>query len=535
MKNEDINISLGPAYGSEEGDVKYIGSDDALLISMGKKPELKRVYNFWTLCAYQIMISCSWSCLVVLYSTIFDIGGPFALVWGTLFVAVGQTLLMISLAEFCSIWPTAGGQQYYTQALATAKYRPFLSYVVGWAVLVGEISTGSSCALNSAQIIQSFVEITHPEYNWQPWLTWITYCLFLVAPIIVNLTPKYLPALNTFGAAWTIVGGLAWAISFGVMAPKHDSNFVFKLFLNNSGYSSAGWVFILSFYTPMYGLYGTDGMMHLVEEMKDASKQAPRVMVWSMVFCSITSWLGAILMMWTAGDWETYMLATQPYMNWFMDTLKSVYGGGVFCALVMIGLNFFIIVGTNLAGSRLAWSMARDRAFPFSEYLAVVNKRFGIPLRAMLAIVVIDLVIGLIVLGSDLAFESIISGGGVTLQVGYVTPVIILLVRGRKILPPHPNFDLGKWGYPINVISVCWSLIIIVMYSFPMYVPITDPNISWMNWSIIIVGATVLFPGAYFVFSARHKYIKEGNTVLEENVVVIDGVARHGAEVILEK
>jgi len=56
-----------------------------------------------------------------------------------------------------------------------------------------------------------------------------------------------------------------------------------------------------------------------------------------------------------------------------------------------------------------------------------------------------------------------------------------------------------------------------------------------MNWSILIVGATVIFPGAYFWFSARHKYIKEGNTVLEENVVVIDGVARHGAEVILEK
>lgn len=155
-------------------------------------------------------------------------------------------------------------------------------------------------------------------------------------------------------------------------------------------------------------------------------------------------------------------------MNWWMDALKSVYGGGVFCALVMIGLNFFIIVGTNLAGSRLAWSMARDKAFPFSEYLAVVNKRFGIPLRAMLAIVAIDLVIGLIVLASDLAFQSIISGGGVTLQVGYVIPVIILLVRGRHILPPHSNFDLGKWGNPINIISVCWSLIIIVMYSFPM-------------------------------------------------------------------
>lgn len=81
-------------------------------------------------------------------------------------------------------------------------------------------------------------------------------------------------------------------------------------------------------------------------------------------------------------------------MNWWMDVTNSVYGGGVFCALIMIGLNFFIIVGTNLAGSRLAWSMARDRAFPFSDYFAHVSTRFHIPLRTMIAILCIDLVIG---------------------------------------------------------------------------------------------------------------------------------------------
>jgi amino acid transporter len=73
---------------------------------------------------------------------------------------------MMSLAEYCSIWPTAGGQQYYTQAVATGPTRPFLSYFVGWAVIVGEISTGSSCALNSADIIASFVEVTHPDFAW---------------------------------------------------------------------------------------------------------------------------------------------------------------------------------------------------------------------------------------------------------------------------------------------------------------------------------------------------------------------------------
>jgi len=251
-----------------------------------------------------------------------------------------------------------------------------------------------------------------------------------------------------------------------------------------------------------------------------------------MIFCSVTSWLGAILMMWCAGDWETYMEASQPYMNWWMDILGSVYGGGVFCALIMIGLNFFIIVGTNLAGSRLAWSMARDRAFPYSAYFAKVNERFGIPLRAMVAIVVIDLIIGLIVLGSDLAFESIISGGGVTLQIGYVTPVIVVLCRGRKILPPRPNFDLGKWGYPINIISVCWSMIVIVMYSFPLYVPVTIPNISYMNWSCVIVGATLVFPGIYWIFRARHRYLKFSNSVLEDNIVIVGDEARPAQEVL---
>ncbi|EXJ58425.1 hypothetical protein A1O7_05850 [Cladophialophora yegresii CBS 114405] len=515
-------------------EAKSINSDDALLMSMGKKPELKRVYNFWTLCAYQIMISCSWSCLVVLYSTIFDVGGPFALVWGTLFVAVGQTLLMMSLAEYCTIWPTAGGQQYYVQAVATGKLRPILSYLVGWAVIVGEISTGSSCALNSAAIIASFVEVTHPEFVWHRWMTWIIYTAFLIGPIVMNLKQSWLPGMNLFGAVWTIAGGIAWAVVFGIMAPKHDAKFIFTKFINNSGYTSSGWVFIMSFYSPMYGLYGTDGMMHLVEEMKHASKEAPRVMVWSMIFCSVTSWLGAILLLWTAGDWEEYMLASQPYMNWWMDVCNSVYGGGIFCALIMIGLNFFIIVGTNNAGSRLAWSMARDKAFPYSDYFAHVSTRFHIPLRAMIAILVVDLVIGLIVLGSDLAFESIISGGGVTLQIGYVTPIIVVLIRGRSILPPRPYFDLGRWGYPINVISVCWSLVIITMYLCPLYVPVTIATIDYMNWSCLIVGATILFPGIYWVWRARFRYIKEGNSVLEDNVVWIDGVAVSGREALRE-
>lgn len=87
--------------------------------------------------------------------------------------------------------------------------------------------------------------------------------------------PKYLPALNLFGAGFNILGGLTWAIVFLAMAPKQSASFVFTEFINSSGYTSSGWVFILSMYVPIYGLYGTDGVMHLVEEMKNASRDAP--------------------------------------------------------------------------------------------------------------------------------------------------------------------------------------------------------------------------------------------------------------------
>jgi hypothetical protein len=87
-----------------------------------------------------------------------------------------------------------------------------------------------------------------------------------------------------------------------------------------------------------------------------------------------------------------------------------------------------------------------------------------------------------------------------------------------------------------------------------MYVPVTIPNIckchqfwidtcvklamanssllAYMNWSCVIVGATIVLPGIYWIFSARHKYLKDSNSVLTDNVIVVDGVAKSAAEVL---
>lgn len=183
-------------------------------------------------------------------------------------------------------------------------------------------------------------------------MTWLIYTGFLVAPVLSNLMPKYLPALQIFGAFFNISNGLIWAIVFLVMADKNSARFVFSEFINTSGWTSKGWVFILSMYVPIYGLYGTDAVLHckvphiygkptatleltyfaVVEEMKNASRDAPvssapiplwlitlmkgqRVMIWSMVWAGVTAWLSAIVMCYTVGpNWETYMEETSAYV-----------------------------------------------------------------------------------------------------------------------------------------------------------------------------------------------------------------------------
>jgi choline transport protein len=53
-----------------------------------------------------------------------------------------------------------------------------------------------------------------------------------------------------------------------------------------------------------------------------------------------------------------------------------------------------------------------------------------------------------------------------------------------------------------------------------------------MNWSCIIVGATIIFPGLHWLFSARHKYLKFSNTVWKDNVIVVDGERRAATDFV---
>ncbi|KAL2679384.1 hypothetical protein Neosp_010158 [[Neocosmospora] mangrovei] len=175
----------------------------------------------------------------------------------------------------------------------------WLSYVPSGRMQVVS-TTVCGCSMNSAQIIASVVSIHNPTF----------------------VAEKHLPAIAVLGGIITLGGGLAWAISFLALAPKHTASFVFTHFINNSGYTSSAWTGIMSFYTPIYALYGTDGILHIAEEMRDAPKSAP------------VSAMSAMKLL--ASD----NICDAASHDWFVDILDSSAGGSALVIVVIVLLKF---------------------------------------------------------------------------------------------------------------------------------------------------------------------------------------------------
>lgn len=138
----------------------------------------------------------------------------------------------------------------------------------------------------------------------------------------------------------------------------------------------------------------------------------------------------------------------------------------------------FCAISICCAASRATWSFARDKAIPGHQVWAKVNHGLGdVPSNAYLLSLVIQLLLGLIFLGSTAAFNAFVGVAVICLGASYAMPIAISIANGRKDLKDAP-FSLGKWGYPINVFAVVWMVFEIVLFSMPAVIPVTPVSMS---------------------------------------------------------
>lgn len=133
-----------------------------------------------------------------------------------------------------------------------------------------------------------------------------------------------------------------------------------------------------------------------------------------------------------------------------------------------------------------------------------VDDKFTIPLYAIAVSALINALLGLINIGSTVAFNAIIS----LLSAGLFSSYLItmgLLIRKRLVGEPmyFGPWTLGRLGLPVNLFAFTYTLIVMVFSFFPPAQPVTAQS---MNWSCAVFGGVVIFGLIYYAIFGRHQY-----------------------------
>jgi amino acid transporter len=168
-----------------------------------------------------------------------------------------------------------------------------------------------------------------------------------------------------------------------------------------------------------------------------------------------------------------------------------------------------IAVAANAAGctstSRTYWALARDNGTPFSKYFSHVHVKLQVPVRAVVALTVVEMLLGLIYLGNSTAFNAILSMSILGMYASYLLPIVYMVVYGRKNLrrDQYGPFKMGKLGLSTNMVAICWLALAIVFSTFPGVQPVTAEN---MNYSVVVMVGWLAFGAAFFVLFGRKYY-----------------------------
>lgn len=327
--------------------------------------------------------------------------------------------------------------------------------------------------------------------------------------------------INKICIFWTAASVLIILVTLLSMADTLQSGrFVFAEYnASNSGWPE-GWAFFVGLLQAAYTLTGYGMVAAMCEEVQNPHREVPKAIVLSVVAAGITGLVYLIPVLFVMPkqlDILRNVASGQPIGTVFKMATGSA-GGGFGLLFLILGIMIFAGIGSLTAASRCTYAFARDGAIPGFKLWRRVNKKLDVPVWAIILSASVDALLGLIYFGSTAAFNSFTGVATICLSISYGLPILISLIRGRHDVK-RSSFSLGWLGYIVNVISICWILLAVVLFSMPYTLPVTP---SSMNYASVVFAAFALISIIwYFVYARKHF---TGPPVSKEEAVSTPGV-----------
>ncbi|KAG1800096.1 amino acid transporter [Suillus variegatus] len=465
-------------------------------------------------------------------------GGPAVMIWGWILVSVLTQTLALSLAEICSKYPTSAGTYYWCYRLASPRTRLLASWINGWLTVVGGWTVDLSVKFATAQLVVAGAGIYYSEWDATALQTYMIFlgvtaivgifCIFfnrLLPTIDVGphlfIVAKIPIACQIICACWTGLGIIV--ISICVLAKaavgRHPASFALGNFDPSFSGWTPGWSFFIGTlsdqelnHVSAYTFSSIGMITHMAEEVYNPSEILPKAITWSVPIGSLTGVLFLLPILFTLPDVNTLLQVSSGQPIGVMFTLiMGSRAGGFGLWFIIFGISMFCSMSTSCAGSRATWAFARDKAIPFHRRFSKIDPSLGdVPVNAYALSTVIQVLLGLVYLGSSAAFNAFAGVAVMCHGASYAMPIAISLMDARRDMHDAP-FNLGKFGTIINAVAVLWIMFVTVLFSMPAVIPVT----RWsMNYASVVFGGFGVISAAWYMINGQFYY--RGPPIQEE-------------------
>lgn len=246
---------------------------------------------------------------------------------------------------------------------------------------------------------------------------------------------------------------------------------------------------------------GSDAAAHMSEEVSDAGLSVPRSMMWTFYINGGTGliFLVSILFAIPSVDDALNDPTGYPFLYMFRVAMPDTNVGTNFLTVVAVLMLMVGNVSFTASCARQAWAFARDRGLPFSHWISRMNNTVHVPVNATILTLACTVLLSLINLGSNAAFNAILSLQLSSLMASYaicITCIVIRKIRHPETLP-RARWSLGRYGLTINIIAACYATFASFWTFWPNSTPVDAESFNWAP--VIFVGVVIIAMVTYIV------------------------------------
>ena len=473
-------------------------SDSEYLQQLGVEPRFKRALGFFTGALFAVAFQGPTTGALLITGATLAIGGP-AFIWAIPIIFALQMLLALTWAELSSHYPLTGGIYQWARELGGdfLGWITGLFYVVAIILVMPAVGTVMNVVL-SGLFTGLTVTLSHQVI--------ISILTTLAAAVLIATSVRVVATLNSIGVVLELLVLLGAAI--GLLFHKHQPLSVLTTTGGVQGHGSYLWPFLVVIALVVTQLVGFETAGAFAEETRKSRIKPSQAIIAGLAGTALILFIFDFALLLSIPDMGKAM--TDP--NMIPDVLTATLGSGftkLFFAGAIISV-FSTAIATLATIVRMIYGMARNGQLPGSGFLTRLSPRTDEPLGTIAVAVVLSIVPLIFIKRIPVIVAAITA----LIIIPYILVFCALLVRRLRGWPRAASqFSLGRWGLPITVAGLVWTVIILWDAAWPR--EITNPDLGPLPVIEDLAIGTLIVGLIWWFASLRNKPDPEGAAVVE--------------------